>query len=90
MCGIIAIIENGGVKKLDISAALTSLSNRGPNDKGTVVFPTCLLGQTRLSIIDLESGHQPMRDNKRDMAITFNGEIYNYRELKKELAAKGY
>lgn len=69
---------------------LASLSKRGPDDHGTLSFPLCTLGQTRLSIIDLESGHQPMQDNKRDMAITFNGEIYNYRELKKELEEKGY
>lgn len=69
---------------------LDALSRRGPDDQGTLIFPLCTLGQTRLSIIDLASGHQPMHDNTRDMAITFNGEIYNYRELKHDLEKKGH
>lgn len=92
MCGIIGITGNS-VQNIDaskISLMLASLSKRGPDDQGTLSFPLCTLGQTRLSIVDLSGGHQPMRDNKRDMAITFNGEIYNYRELRKELEAKGY
>ncbi len=69
---------------------LASLSKRGPDDKGVMEFPNCILGQTRLSIIDLSSGHQPMRDNKHDIAISFNGEIYNYKELRSELESKGH
>ncbi|TSD03470.1 MAG: asparagine synthase (glutamine-hydrolysing) [Parcubacteria group bacterium Athens0714_16] len=92
MCGIIGITGKNisAYNKETLDAMLGKLSKRGPDDCGTVLFPTCLLGQTRLSIIDLTSGHQPMSDNKRDMAITFNGEIYNYRELKKDLETKGY
>lgn len=92
MCGIIGITGNKvkAYSEEQIDSMLTSLSKRGPDDKGTTIFPSCLLGQTRLSIIDLSGGHQPMPDNKRDMAITFNGEIYNYRELKEALEAKGY
>ncbi|KKU80515.1 MAG: Asparagine synthetase [Parcubacteria group bacterium GW2011_GWA1_47_8] len=92
MCGIIGITGNN-VQNIDASnipLMLASLSKRGPDDHGTLAFPSCLLGQTRLSIVDLSGGHQPMKDAKRDMAITFNGEIYNYRELKKDLEAKGY
>lgn len=92
MCGIIGItgsnIETYDTEK--INSALDSLSRRGPDDKGFLAFSSCILGQTRLSIIDLSGGHQPMRDNKHDMAITFNGEIYNYSELKKELEKMGY
>ena len=69
---------------------LLSLSHRGPDDSGVLKFQKCILGQTRLSIIDLSSGHQPMKDNKKNIAITFNGEIYNYRELKKDLIEKGH
>lgn len=92
MCGIFGTTgkslesyEKGGVDR-----ALAALSKRGPDDHGTLSFPACILGQTRLSILDLSGGHQPMPDNRRDIAITFNGEIYNYRELKKELESKGY
>lgn len=92
MCGIIGITGES-VKQYDgktLEDILGTLSKRGPDDHGILSFPSCTLGQTRLSIIDLSGGHQPMRDNKRDMAITFNGEIYNYRELKKDLETKGY
>lgn len=91
MCGITGVAGNN-TKIYDeaLNNMLASLSKRGPDDRGTLSFPHCTLGQTRLSVIDLSSGHQPMRDNKRDMAITFNGEIYNYRELKQDLEKKGY
>lgn len=91
MCGIITIVGKTQQKTPpNIDAMLASLSKRGPDDHGTLTFPSCTLGQTRLSIIDLAGGHQPMRDNTHDMAITFNGEIYNYKELKLELETKGY
>ncbi len=92
MCGIYGTSGN----KIDTrnpaitQAALATLSKRGPDDNGSIVFPHCILAQTRLSIIDLTTGDQPMRDNTRDMAITFNGEIYNYRELKADLVKRGY
>lgn len=92
MCGIIGITGKN-VKEIcpsKISLMLASLSKRGPDDKGTLEFPNCILGQTRLSIIDLASGHQPMKDNQKNIAITFNGEIYNYKELKKDLENKGH
>lgn len=92
MCGIFGITGRSlnPYNKDVIDRALTSLAHRGPDAHNILPFPLCILGQTRLSILDLAGGHQPMRDNKRDMAITFNGEIYNYLELKKELEAKGY
>jgi asparagine synthase (glutamine-hydrolysing) len=92
MCGIIGIIGENieKINKTELSAMLFSLSKRGPDDSGLMSFPSCLLGQTRLSIIDLSTGNQPMKDIIRDFAITFNGEIYNYRELKKTLEEKGH
>ncbi len=92
MCGIISITGKNIQKTntLNLPLMLASLSKRGPDDHGVVEFPNCILGQTRLSIIDLASGHQPMRDNKKNISITFNGEIYNYKELKKELESKGH
>jgi asparagine synthase (glutamine-hydrolysing) len=92
MCGILGITGNklGSYPHDRINIILASLSKRGPDDRGTLKSGNCILGQTRLSIIDLSGGHQPMKDNKRDIAITFNGEIYNYKELRQELIAKGY
>ncbi len=93
MCGIIGIAGKE-IKKIEprkIDAMLACLARRGPDDKGTMSFPTCILGQARLAIIDLSpGGHQPKKDNQRDCAITFNGEIYNYQALRKELEAKGH
>ncbi|TSC54557.1 MAG: asparagine synthase (glutamine-hydrolysing) [Parcubacteria group bacterium LiPW_30] len=92
MCGIISITGEKvtDYKNTDVDKALLSLKKRGPDDCGILKFPKCILGQTRLSIVDLNGGHQPMRDNKKNIAITFNGEIYNYRELKKDLMEKGH
>lgn len=92
MCGIFGITGKNTKNYTDenLESALTSLSKRGPDDKGIEKFNNCILGQTRLSIIDLSSGHQPMKDNQKDVTITFNGEIYNYKELKKELGEKGH
>jgi asparagine synthase (glutamine-hydrolysing) len=91
MCGIIGIIGTTDLfaqKKAD--AMLATLALRGPDDRDTLSFHKGVLGQTRLSIIDLISGHQPMRDNTYDLIISFNGEIYNYRALRKELEQKGH
>ena len=87
MCGIIGIV---GEKRPSISLALETLNKRGPDARGIEQFSSCTLGHTRLSIIDIANGAQPMRDQKHDVAITFNGEIYNYRELRRELVAKGH
>ncbi|MBU4223734.1 asparagine synthase (glutamine-hydrolyzing) [Patescibacteria group bacterium] len=92
MCGIICVTG----KKLDkirdksVNEMLVSLSRRGPDDCGILKFHGCVLGQTRLSIIDISGGHQPMKDNEKNIAITFNGEIYNYKELRKKLENKGH
>lgn len=88
MCGIAAIA--GG--KIDQScyktaAMLQKLKHRGPDGQGEVMFPGCWLGHRRLAIVDLKTGHQPMVAGK--LAITFNGEIYNYRELRIQLEKKG-
>jgi len=91
MCGIIGIVGNTKeIPQASIDAMLGSLTLRGPDEKGVMSFPSCTLGQTRLSIVDLSTGHQPMKDNERDLAITFNGEIYNYQELKRTLTEKGH
>ncbi|MBI5134438.1 MAG: asparagine synthase (glutamine-hydrolyzing) [Candidatus Taylorbacteria bacterium] len=92
MCGIIAIAgkETGKTHGHIASIMTRALSSRGPDDTGTFSFPNCVLGHTRLSIIDLGGGHQPMKDPQTGNAIVFNGEIFNYRELKEELERKGH
>jgi asparagine synthase (glutamine-hydrolysing) len=75
--------------------ALQKIKHRGPDDRGYQLYPmgsaAAALGHTRLSIIDLsDAGHQPMHSRDGRWAIVFNGEIYNYRELRTELRAMGH
>ncbi|OGG45181.1 asparagine synthase (glutamine-hydrolyzing) [Candidatus Kaiserbacteria bacterium RIFCSPHIGHO2_01_FULL_50_13] len=91
MCGIIGMV--GGERdnrNTAIHKAVSTLVRRGPDDKGVTDFSKATLGHTRLSIIDLTTGAQPMKDNRHDMAITFNGEIYNYKKLRVRLEQKGH
>lgn len=89
MCGIAVI---AGVKlninRYKTRAMLQRLQCRGPDGAGEQVFFNCWLGHRRLAIIDLETGSQPILDGK--LAITFNGEIYNYHELRTQLEKEGY
>ncbi|MBN1670920.1 MAG: asparagine synthase (glutamine-hydrolyzing) [Kiritimatiellae bacterium] len=92
MCGIVGIFNITGCPELPtarVQAALDSMAARGPDDEGLYSGPGILLGHRRLSIIDLQGGHQPMVDGTTGTVLVFNGEIYNYRELRNELAACG-
>ena len=96
MCGVIGgwLPHKATASFFQFEAGLSKLSHRGPNDRGLELFELnhgqVLLGHTRLSIIDLSAaGHQPMHSPCRRYSIVFNGEIYNYRELRKELLTLG-
>jgi asparagine synthase (glutamine-hydrolysing) len=96
MCGIAGALTGiaGRSHVEGMTRALAAMAHRGPNDRGMEVVPDVpgevILGQTRLSVIDLSSGgHQPMWSPDRRLGIVFNGEIYNYVELREELAAVG-
>ena len=90
MCGISGVI---GLADRDVIMTMTDIqAHRGPDDAGIVVLDdhSVALGHRRLSIIDLSSaGHQPMANADKTLWITFNGEIYNYRDIRKELTARG-
>jgi asparagine synthase (glutamine-hydrolysing) len=87
MCGICGEISRNISRKENIFRMLKEMRHRGPDDKGTWEDEWLTLGHNRLSIIDLsEAGHQPMK--RGDLLIVYNGEIYNYSELKEELIAK--
>jgi asparagine synthase (glutamine-hydrolysing) len=97
MCGIAGAVAppSANVTRETIARMLDALAHRGPDGHGIVEYPTAqgsrvLLGHRRLAIIDPEGGKQPMCDAEAGLAITFNGEIYNFRELRDELAACGY
>jgi asparagine synthase (glutamine-hydrolysing) len=66
------------------------IRHRGPDDQGVMLKPGVALGMRRLSIIDLAGGHQPISNEDNTVTIVFNGEIYNYRELQKELQTRGH
>lgn len=90
MCGIITVIskkQNPDTRLAD--AMLKTLRFRGPDDARTAVVGPCILGQARLSIVDIEGGVQPMSDAQLPITLVFNGEIYNFLELKSELEAAG-
>lgn len=90
MCGIIGIQGN---KYRNISKSVDLLKHRGPDDDGIYLNEknSLSLGQTRLSILDVSNaGHQPMTHNETGVKIIFNGEIYNYLELKKDLIQDGF
>ncbi len=90
MCGIFTVVGNS-IDQTKVDAALVTLRKRGPDDIGKLVFAQCTLAQTRLAIVDLSpGGHQPMQDARTPHAITFNGEIYGYKELRKQLEQKGH
>lgn len=92
MCGILAIIGDKLPLSMELAnLALDTLAHRGPDDRGVWHVPGAWLGHRRLSIIDTSSaGHQPMVDPSTGVALTFNGEIYNYIELRRELEALGH
>ncbi|MEW6200964.1 MAG: asparagine synthase (glutamine-hydrolyzing), partial [bacterium] len=93
MCGICGKvdfhnnIENGSEL---ISRMCAALRHRGPDDEGTFTDPHAALGIRRLSIIDLEGGHQPILNEDDSIVIVFNGEIYNFHELRTQLENEGH
>ena len=93
MCGISGKINFDGqpVSKPLIRSMMHAMNHRGPDDTGTYFSNNIGLGFVRLSIIDLSfQGHQPMHDPERRYTIIYNGEVFNYIELKKELISRGY
>ena len=90
MCGISGYWGSDPRIAAQLAASLETINHRGPNDRGTHVASDVSMGMTRLSIIDLESGSQPVYNEDRTVAVVFNGEIYNYRELRRDLISTGH
>lgn len=91
MCGVFGLV--GASKEYNIEKSTKIMNHRGPDDWGIKVLQKgyVCLGHTRLSILDLSPrGHQPMCDIGNRFWITYNGEIYNYKEIKEELMSKGH
>src|SRR5438034_9155896 len=93
MCGIAGQFNfqrHEPVERETIVRMARSIAHRGPDDEGFFIAGPVGLGFRRLSIIDLAGGHQPMSDGEEAVWIIFNGEIYNYKELRAELQSKGH
>src|SRR5215471_5388117 len=90
ICGQFNFVRNEPVDPVTIRRMTGTIVHRGPDDEGHFISGPLGLGFRRLSINDLAGGHQPMSDAEDTVWVVFNGEIYNYRELRIELQNKGY
>ncbi len=94
MCGICGVVSVDRAEKIDLGVLVgmrDTLAHRGPDDSGAYVGPGVGLGHRRLSIIDLRpEGRQPMSNEDDSVRIVFNGEIYNFEELRRGLVAAGH
>jgi len=92
MCGIAGIVDLAG-RPVDcalVRKLCAELSHRGPDDEGYYVDRQVTLGQRRLAILDVAGGRQPMSNEDKSVWVTFNGEIYNFQELRQDLEKLGY
>ncbi len=92
MCGIAGILgrTDAQERRRRVDLMTRALVHRGPDDEGFFADEEVSLGFRRLSVIDLETGEQPILDEERSLAIVLNGEIYNFRELRQDLEARGH
>jgi asparagine synthase (glutamine-hydrolysing) len=90
MCGICGRVSFAGVREVDIQVMMDRLAHRGPDGQGLYINSVAGLGHRRLSIIDLQTGSQPIANEDRTIWITFNGEIYNYSDLRRQLLRLGH
>lgn len=91
MCGIAGILSKGkNITQVQIEEMCTRMTLRGPDAQGIYLNKNVALGHRRLSIIDLDTGDQPMYSTNKNVIIVFNGEIYNFNILKNDLIQKGY
>src|SRR5213594_3645855 len=93
MCGICGEVAKRDGDEVDpgaLRAMVTALHHRGPDDSGEYLGPGVALGSTRLAIIDLAGGHQPLYNEDRSCWIAFNGELYNFADLRLTLQRRGH
>ncbi|MBP8284651.1 MAG: asparagine synthetase B, partial [Chromatiaceae bacterium] len=91
MCGIVGLFNRSApVRIAALETAVARLAHRGPDDQGTFVSGHFGMGHTRLSIIDLAGGHQPLKTADGTLTLIANGEIYNFIELRALLEARGH
>ena len=90
MCGIFGYLSQfDALPKSTVTAMGARISHRGPDDSGIFFAERCALGNQRLSIIDIQGGHQPFVSDDGNIVVVQNGEIYNHIELAQELRGQG-
>lgn len=91
MCGIAGyVVRNGTAQISSVRSMCDQIRHRGPDDDGYYADGPCALGMRRLSIIDLSTGHQPIANEDESIWVVFNGEIYNFQELRSDLISQGH
>jgi len=91
MCGIAGfLLRNGQATPEAVRTMTDVIRHRGPDDEGIYTDGPCGIGMRRLSIIDLSTGHQPISNEDGSIWVVFNGEIYNYQELRQDLISRGH
>src|SRR6476619_7306684 len=90
MCGICGLLGRDAPDPGLVEAMNAAIVHRGPDHGAVESFGRCVLGYRRLSIIDLETGDQPVANEHGDVVAVFNGELYNFRELRRELESLGH
>jgi len=90
MCGISGIYSDKPFNFELVENSINDIAHRGPDERGFFYHQNCVLGMCRLSIIDVVSGQQPSYNENRDVVSVFNGEIYNFRDLRQNLVSRGH
>src|SRR5215210_2318799 len=90
MCGICGLLGPGAPDLGAVERMTAAMVHRGPDHGAVAAEGRCALGYRRLSVIDLRTGDQPVSNERGDVVAVFNGELYNFRELRRELEARGH
>ncbi len=90
MCGISGVIHTQRFDASDVAKMIDCIAYRGPDEQDVATVGPCILGHARLAVVDPENGGQPMSNTDDTVWVVFNGEIYNFVEIREDLKAKGY
>lgn len=90
MCGISGVIASGKFNTSDVAGMIRCIAYRGPDEQDVIEIGPAILGHARLAVVDPENGGQPMSNTDDTVWVVFNGEIYNFIEIREDLKAKGY
>jgi len=90
ICGIVNKDRRNSIAPKDIKKMTDLIGHRGPDDEGFFINKNVGLGMRRLSVIDISGGHQPIHNEDNSIQVVFNGEIYNFRQLREQLSKKGH